>query len=249
MAVLAWQWICVLRRTTARIPFMSFPMVDLAVSTEPIAQQVAQALRIAIVKLQIAPGERLSEQEIATRFGISRQPVREAFIKLKEAGLLRILPQRSTLVVKISLGAVENARFIREAVECAVAREAAANGYVQYDHVLQNLDRQQRVAATRNAEQFFPLDEEFHRLLAQSAGRPDAWRSVADLKPLMDRVGYLVMTDTPMIDILVSQHIEIAKAVKERDQQAAEAAMRTHLREILRPLPELVRRRADLFED
>ena len=229
---------------------MALPaQVDLAESSEPIAQQVTRALRLAIVKLQIAPGERLSEQDIATRFGVSRQPVREAFIKLKEAGLLRILPQRSTLVVKISVGAVENARFIREAVECAVAREAAVAGYANYDQVLHNIERQRRMAATRDAEQFFPLDEEFHRLLAGAAGRPHAWRSVADLKPLLDRVGYLVMTDTPMIGILVRQHVEIAQAVNARDAQAAEAAMREHLREILRPLPDLVRRRADLFED
>ncbi len=63
----------------------------------------------------------LSEQDIATRLGVSRQPVREAFIKLGEAGLIRVLPQRGTLVVKISRAAVEDARFIREAVECAVA--------------------------------------------------------------------------------------------------------------------------------
>jgi DNA-binding GntR family transcriptional regulator len=63
----------------------------------------------------------------------------------------------------------------------------------------------------------------------------------------MDRVGYLVMTDTPMMDILVSQHVEIAAAVNARDPHAAENAMRTHLREILRPLPDLVQRRPDPF--
>src|SRR3546814_13301494 len=68
----------------------------------------------------------LSEQKIAERRNVSRSPVREAFIKLGEAGLVRILPQRGTLVVKISQRSVEDARFIREAVECAVAREAAA---------------------------------------------------------------------------------------------------------------------------
>src|SRR3712207_751012 len=93
--------------------------------SEPIARQVTRALRTAIVTMCLKPGEMLSEQEIATRLGVSRQPVREAFIKLGEAGLLRVLPQRGTLVVKISLSAVDEARFIREAVECAVAREAA----------------------------------------------------------------------------------------------------------------------------
>src|SRR4051812_41428871 len=99
--------------------------VDFASSPEPIARQVARALRHAIVRMEIRPGEMLSEQEIATKLGVSRQPIREAFIKLGEAGLVRILPQRGTLVVKISRAQVEDARFIREAVECAVAKEAA----------------------------------------------------------------------------------------------------------------------------
>ena len=70
--------------------------IDLA-PTEPIARQIARALRHAIVTMRIRPGEMLSEQDIATRLGVSRQPVREAFIKLGEAGLIRVLPQRGTL--------------------------------------------------------------------------------------------------------------------------------------------------------
>jgi len=226
-----------------------FPLdLDLNGSAESIAGQVARALQLAIVKLQIPPGERLSEQEVASRFGVSRQPVREAFIKLKEAGLLTILPQRSTVVVKISTAALENARFIREAVECAIAREAARLGYRDFGLVSDNLIRQRQVAKSRQPEPFFPLDEEFHHLLADAAGRPNAWKSVADLKPLMDRVGYLVMSDTPIMDNLVRQHEEIAAAVEARDPTAADDAMRRHLSEILRPLPGLVTRRPDLFQ-
>src|SRR3546814_17837593 len=63
--------------------------IGLGRSAEPIARQVARALRNAIVTMQIKPGEMLSEQEIADRLNVSRSPVREAFIKLGEAGLVR----------------------------------------------------------------------------------------------------------------------------------------------------------------
>src|SRR3954471_16623805 len=140
--------------------------VDFASSPEPIARQVARALRQAIVRMEIRPGEMLSEQDIATKLGVSRKPVREAFIKLGEAGLLRILPQRGTLVVKISQAAVEDARFIRQAVECAVAREAARLASPTLGATLaDSLARQRRAARARDAEAFFTLDEEFHRLL------------------------------------------------------------------------------------
>ncbi len=92
---------------------------------EPIVPQIINRLRQAIIELRLEPGQPLSEKEIALLYGVSRQPVREAFIKLAEAGLVQVLPSRGTYVTKISVKEVLNARFVREAIECAVVREAA----------------------------------------------------------------------------------------------------------------------------
>ena len=231
-----------------RTPMSAALAFDLA-SSEPIARQVTRALRRAIVTMLLKPGEMLSEQEIATRLGVSRQPVREAFIKLGEAGLLRVLPQRGTLVVKISLAAVEDARFIREAVECAVAREAALRRPRELLPALaDNLVRQRRAARAKDVTAFFSLDEEFHRQLAQGAGRPLAWTIVEDVKPQMDRVRFLSMEDATPLRVLVDQHVAVAEAVRAGDAEAAEAAMRAHLAEILRSLPQIAERHPELFE-
>jgi DNA-binding GntR family transcriptional regulator len=218
--------------------------------SEPITRQVTRALRRAVVTMRIKPGEMLSEQEIATQLGISRQPVREAFIKLRESGLVRILPQRGTLVVKISRVAVEDARFIREAVECAVAREAAqrAPSYILL-RLAKILAKQTRAERAKDAEAFFALDEDFHRLLAEGAGRPLAWNIVEDVKPQMDRVRFLSMPNATPMKVLIEQHRAIMNAVKEHNPEAAEAAMRTHLNEILRSLPHLSQQHPELFED
>lgn len=224
--------------------------LELGRSAEPIARQVARVLRRAIVTMQFRPGEMLSEQDIADRLGVSRSPVREAFIKLGEAGLVRILPQRGTQVVKISQRSVEDARFIREALECAVAREAARmRDRVSLAALADSLARQRRAARAKDVHGFFPFDEDFHRLLAEAAGRPAAWRAVEDVKPQMDRVRFLSMEDATPLDVLVRQHAAILDAVKAGNAQAAEAAMRTHLTEILRSLPELAARRPDLFDE
>jgi DNA-binding GntR family transcriptional regulator len=97
--------------------------VDLQ-STEPVARRVFQELRNAIFTMRFRPGQAVSELDIATQFGVSRQPVREAFIKLGEAGLLSVRPQRGTFIVKISVKQVFDTRFVREAVELAVVRRA-----------------------------------------------------------------------------------------------------------------------------
>ena len=230
---------------------MTFDLdIGLGRSAEPIARQVTRALRHAIVTMRIKPGEMLSEQEIADRLRVSRSPVREAFIKLGEAGLVRILPQRGTLVVKISQRSVEDARFIREAVECAVAREAAGiRDPAALARLADSLTRQRRAARAKDVQGFFALDEEFHQILAEAAGRPAAWRAIEDAKPQMDRVRYLSMEDATPLAVLVHQHAAIVAAVKVGDAAAAVAAMRAHLSEILSSLPTLAARHPELFEE
>lgn len=225
------------------------PLPKLDSSREPMARQVTRALREAIVTMQLAPGTMLSEQDLAQRFGVSRSPVREALIKLSEAGLVRVLPQRGTQVVKISKAAVEDGRFIRVAVESAVVREAALKATpMMIAELNANLTRQRRAQRSASTEAFLSLDEEFHRLLAEAAGRPSAWRMIEDIKPQMDRVRFLDMTKALPRHAVLAQHVVIVDAIKARDPVAAERAMQEHLSEILRSLPELAAQYPDLFE-
>jgi DNA-binding GntR family transcriptional regulator len=217
-------------------------------SAGSMAAQIVRSLRQAIVTMRFRPGEMLSEQEIASRFGVSRSPVREAFIKLAEVGLVRVLPQRGTRVAPISYAAVEDARFVREAVETAIVREASSGRRALDPALSDNLDRQRRAAGARDAEAFFGLDEEFHRLLAEAAGRGAAFKVIEDVKSQMDRVRYLATPSATSMDTLVAQHVAIAEAVRAADAERAVAAMRAHLSEILQSLPALALRHPDLFE-
>ena len=222
---------------------------EMATSAEPIARRLVDWLRHAIVTMRIRPGEKLSEQDLARRFGVSRQPVREAFIKLAESGLVRVLPQRGTLVVKISVEAVQDARFVREAIECAVAREAALRGDRRaLDEARTLLDEAGRALAAGDQEHFFALDEEFHQRLAAAAGRPNSWNVVEEQKAQMDRVRYLDMSDAIPMKTVMAQHQAILAAVEGGDGHAAEEAMRVHLSEILVSLPKIAARWPDLFE-
>jgi GntR family transcriptional regulator, rspAB operon transcriptional repressor len=193
----------------------------------------------------------LSEQEIAQHFHVSRQPVREAFIKLGEAGLVRVLPQRGTLVVKISVAAVEDARFVREAIECALARRAARAASASPGDLatLRNLlVEQEKAAAKIDGETFFGLDEDFHRSLAALAGCPSAWRIVEEVKAQMDRVRFLDMTEAQPMAVVLQQHRSILEALSQGDADAAERAMQVHLSQIEKTLPILSRRYPELFE-
>lgn len=228
-------------------------MPDLAARLDPedaIAPQVMRALRDAIVRLELPPGAAISEADIARRFGVSRQPVREAFIKLQEAGLLAIRPQRATLVQRISAAEVMNARFVREAVEAAVAREAAEARPAGLATQLRDLvAAQERAAAAEDGVLFLRLDECFHRALAEGIGRGFAWTVLEAIKAQMDRVRFLSFEGATPLAELISQHRAIAEGIAAGDPDAAEAAMRRHLREILASLPKIAEAHPDYFED
>ncbi|WP_142847530.1 GntR family transcriptional regulator [Telmatospirillum sp. J64-1] len=218
-------------------------------STEPVARRVFRDLRQAIVTMQFSPGQPLSEQEVATQLGVSRQPVREAFIKLGEAGLVTIRPQRGTFVVKISTKQVLDARFVREAVELAVVRKASQGLPSDIIRELRrNLAEQRQAAEEQRHDGFLELDEAFHRLIALGVEGEYAWRVVEETKAQMDRVRYLSLPHATPLNRLIGQHEAVLECIEARKPDAAEAAMRTHLREILTSLPELAQRFPDLFE-
>ena len=80
-------------------------------------RSIYRVLRQDVVTLRLKPGMRLSENELAARFGTSRAPVREALIRLADEGLIDVRPQRGSFVSRISLAAMEQARLVREALE------------------------------------------------------------------------------------------------------------------------------------
>jgi DNA-binding GntR family transcriptional regulator len=77
-----------------------------------------------ILLLELPPGTKMSEVEVAKALGVSRQPVRDAFYRLSKLGFLSIRPQRATLVSQISSTAVLQARFVRNALEAETVRTA-----------------------------------------------------------------------------------------------------------------------------
>ncbi|NDL61502.1 GntR family transcriptional regulator [Acerihabitans arboris] len=219
-------------------------------NNEPVNQQIYRLMRKDIVECAIAPGKLLSEKDIAARFAVSRQPVREAFIKLAEAGLVQILPQRGTFVMRISAKRVADARFIRQAMECAIARRAALNITERHIMLLEhNLHRQELAAQNQQVREFFSLDDDFHRLLTGIADCPLAWDIIESIKATMDRVRFLSLGQVSPPQSLISQHYKIFDGVKARDADAAEQAMRDHLQELIFSITPISQQNSDWFDD
>lgn len=213
----------------------------------PITPQVYARLRDAIIRNQFAPGDRISESEIAGAYAVSRQPVREAFIKLASEGLLAILPQRGTIISKISYAAVLDARFLREAIEADIVQILVTAPDKSLVRELRSQLKAQNKVASTVIQDFIVLDERFHRTLADAAGKRGTWKLIEGLKSQMDRVRFLSLGHFP-VEKLIAQHTSIVDCIAKGDSTCANAAIRGHLREVLIDLPQILAASPEFFE-
>jgi GntR family transcriptional regulator, rspAB operon transcriptional repressor len=219
----------------------------LEIGEETMAMRVVSALRDEIVSMALKPGDVISESDIAGRYGVSRQPVREAFIRLAQQGLLLIRPKRATVVKKISPDGVRQSRFIRESIEVEIVRRLAANPG-DAANVLDELIAEQEIASgAGDSRRFHTLDELFHRTLARLAGVEYAWQLIDDHKMQLDRVRYLTLGASSS-RVAIGEHKILAAAVAAGDVAAAEAAMRAHLARAEVLLSQTIADHPDYFE-
>jgi DNA-binding GntR family transcriptional regulator len=212
--------------------------------------QVYAALRAAIVSAELEPGRQLSENELAELLGVSRTPVREALARLRDERLVAIVPQLGTFVTLISHAAVEDAAFVREALECAAIRRTT-----ELITELGLADLQANLAAQARAEQqadtdaFDTLDDALHRLLAQLSGHEIAWTLARRANGHLDRVRGLSLPEPGYLGEMVAEHRELVAAIAAGDADRAEAAMRHHLRMVLSSVPHIQAVHPEYFEE
>lgn len=195
-----------------------------------IATQIYDALMTQILDMDLRPFQELSEARLATEFGVSRTPVREAFARLARRGLVDIYPQRGTLVSPLSVQRVERSRFIREALERPLARLAAEKITPELVSLLEREIALQRTFAGLGDDQsFLGSDDRFHALIARAAGFESIWDDVREAKFHMDRVRRLSLLSQERMFALVGEHEEIFDRLKARDPDGAEASIKRHL--------------------
>ena len=218
--------------------------LDLTASITP---QITRLLRERIIQNDLKPGDRISEAELARSYEVSRQPVREAFIKLADQGLVEVRPQRGTIVTRIGYYAVLDARFLREAIEADICKILATSPDPALIATLRDQIERQTALRSGDTAEFSRLDEQFHKTLAEAAGRGGTWRQIEGLKSQMDRVRYLSLAEF-RFGPLIAQHRAVVDRIEVGDVAGANAAIRLHLREVLNDLPQIIEANARFFD-
>jgi DNA-binding GntR family transcriptional regulator len=214
------------------------------------SRQVYATLREAIIAAELEPGQRISENELALRLGVSRTPVREALARLRDERFVQIVPQLGTFVTRISTAAVEDAQFVREALECAAVRIAAVRAGRDDLAALDGLvRRQEEVVAHSDFERFAVLDDEFHAAICELSGRGFAWEVAQRAKGHLSRVRRLSLPQPQYLAEMVLEHRVVLDALRRNAPDEAEVALRHHLRMVLSAVPVIREQHPDYFDE
>jgi DNA-binding GntR family transcriptional regulator len=199
-------------------------------------------LRERIINMELLPGTRIVEKDIAAEFGISRTPVHEAVQRLAEEGLIEVVPRVGTFVARIPLDALDEAMLVRSALETAIVQKAAeradATGLARLQAIL---DEQAACIGNKDIRGFHRTDEAFHAALAELSGYPGVWPMVSQAKTQVDRFRQLTLPLEGRMEEVIREHRSVVDAVASRDPQQAMLAMQSHLDHVL-PVLEVTRK-------
>lgn len=213
------------------------------------ADDIFEQLRSEIVSLRLKPGTRISEVEFANQFEVSRQPVREAFIRLSKMNLLEIRPQKATLVRKISEREILHARFLRVAVEVEVIRLACKiEGNPFQAGFEENLKAQESALSAGKVLEFHDLDYDFHNLICATAQCEFAFDTIADSKTHVDRLCLISLsTERGMYEIF-QDHQQLYQMLQKKDAVEMERLIRLHICRLDQTLAEARERHPEYFQ-
>ncbi len=210
---------------------------------------VFETLYSAINNLEMLPGDKISEAEIAAQFGVSRQPVRDAFSRLANLGLLLIQPQKATEVKRFSRREIAKSRFVRMSVESEVTRRAAQNATAATKAALDaNLAQQTLAVEAGSYEKFGKLDYAFHNILCKTAKVDFAFELISAEKANVDRLCMLSLSKEDRMPELLDDHKKIAERVSAGDAEGAVAIGRIHLARLDATIDAIFKDKPDYFE-
>ncbi|WP_342075778.1 GntR family transcriptional regulator [Yoonia sp. SS1-5] len=211
---------------------------------------VFETLHAQILSLELLPGARISEAEVAAKLGVSRQPVRDAFNRLSNLQLLKVRPQRATVVSGFSITEIENTRFVRLAVELEIARLACQNWVPANAQLLKENIAQQRAAIKAGQTQtFHQLDYDFHKLICELGGHPLAFQTIVECKQRVDRLCMLSLASRDEVAAVLVDHESIADALSSGSIEKVETVFRRHLGRLDSVISDIYATHAEFFDN
>lgn len=210
-----------------KAPFLA----DVNERRNTISARAYEELREAIITARLVPGTNISETDVAQSLGISRTPVREAFTRLFDEGLIEISAQTGTRVSLIDMGRVREAVFIRATLESAViASSGVTPNPAQLDEIELSLRSQERLMGGSDMSALHRADMAFHAGLLAAFGHPRVWIACQHVCADMMRVQFLIGMKPDHIHTIVAEHRAVFEAVRAGRFAEAASLLADHIR-------------------
>lgn len=206
-----------------------------------VTSRIYAQLRDQIMYMQLLPGTSMSEQEMAHLFGVSRTPVREAFIRLSREKMVVVSPQRRTVIPKIDIDRANQERFLRESLEYAVLEQLVQNQTPDIiDQLRHQIHLQEQTAAQGDHAAFLQRDDEYHDIYYTATNHhlcsQVLRRNVFDYQ----RLRYLSLSSEENIRRTnIEEHKKMVDLIVSGDLPRVQSMLRQHLRRIFEEIQTL----------
>lgn len=188
-----------------------------------------RTIKANIISLELPPGSQISENELAAEMGLSRTPVREALIELSKVKIVDIQPQKKSTIPLIDYDMVEESRFMRNLLECAVVElDCGMAAPADLERLGENVRLQNLYLDNFYSSQLMSLDNQFHGMLFDIAKKSQIFALIQNISIHFDRVRTMALSTVKNFKI-VQDHADIVDAIGRKDPKAARELMEKHL--------------------
>jgi DNA-binding GntR family transcriptional regulator len=197
-----------------------------------LARDAYTRLRDAIISGDLQPDEPLSEVALAARLGISRTPVREALARLAVDGLVVAQPGRGSRVSGISLTDINDLFEVREALEVLAAQLASRNlrgGPAEIERLIDQFEPFESTGGEPSFEQYYALTAAMDDTLIAKAGNRRLEEALREVWGHSRRLRQYASKDVERLEASAREHRIILRAICDRNLDAVEAGVRTHM--------------------
>ncbi len=190
-------------------------------------EKILETIRDAIISGTITSGSRVSEPELAERFGISRTPIREAFRQLESEGYLKVIPRKGAVVSAYTQRDVEEFYAIKSILEGYAAKLACSRLTAKEIDRLQTInERLSELCEQGDIKQFFKIHNDFHDLFIKAADNDKLREMINLLVTRFQRLRLMSLSQPGRMAVSVQEHKKIIAAFRSRDCEAAELLVR-----------------------
>ncbi len=190
-------------------------------------EKILESIRDAIISGAMTPGSRVSEPELAERFGISRTPIREAFRQLESEGYLKVIPRKGAVVSAYTPKDIEEFYAIKSILEGYAARLACSRlTEKEIDRLLAINNRLAELNILSDVKQFFKVHSDFHDLFIKAADNDKLREMINLLVTRFQRLRLMSISRPGRMAVSVEEHEKIIAAFRERNCEAAELLVR-----------------------